>query len=113
MVEYARIRFTSYWATAMVAAYKAVTAPMAVTTLRASGDRTKMSPHRTTMYTPAVTIVAAWIRADTGLGPSIASGSQTYSGICALLPIAPQNSSRAIVVHWLWLRRWTFSKTTV
>ena len=30
---------------------------------------------------PAVTIVAAWISADTGVGPSIASGSQTYSGI--------------------------------
>jgi hypothetical protein len=43
-----------------------------------------------------VTIVAAWIRADTGVGPSIASGSQTYSGICALLPVAPMNSSRQI-----------------
>jgi hypothetical protein len=28
------------------------------------------------MYTPAVTIVAAWISAETGVGPSIASGSQ-------------------------------------
>ena len=35
------------------------------------------------MYNPAVTIVAAWISADTGVGPSIASGSQTKSGICA------------------------------
>jgi hypothetical protein len=33
------------------------------------------------MYTPAVTIVAAWISAETGVGPSIASGSQTYRGI--------------------------------
>ncbi len=44
-----------------------------------------------------MTIVAAWISADTGVGPSIASGSQTYSGICALLPVAPTNSSRQIV----------------
>ncbi len=29
------------------------------------------------MYTPAVTIVAAWMRAETGVGPAIASGSQT------------------------------------
>ena len=29
------------------------------------------------MYTPAVTMVAAWIRALTGVGPTIASGSQT------------------------------------
>ena len=35
---------------------------------------------------PAVTIVAAWIRAETGVGPSIASGSQTCSGNWALLP---------------------------
>jgi hypothetical protein len=26
--------------------------------------------------TPAVTIVAAWMRADTGVGPAMASGSQ-------------------------------------
>ena len=32
---------------------------------------------------PAVTIVAAWIKADTGVGPAIASGNQLYKGICA------------------------------
>ena len=42
-----------------------------------------------------MTIVAAWMRADTGVGPSIASGSQTWSGNWALLPIAPANTSRA------------------
>ena len=31
---------------------------------------------RHTRKTPAVTIVAAWISAETGVGPSIASGSQ-------------------------------------
>ena len=36
-----------------------------------------------------MTIVAAWMSADTGVGPSIASGSQTWSGNWALLPIAP------------------------
>ena len=46
------------------------------------------------MNTPAVTIVAAWISADTGVGPSIASGSQVWSPSCADLPIAPTNSSR-------------------
>ena len=48
------------------------------------------------MYTPAVTIVAAWMSAETGVGPSIASGSQTYSGICADLPVAPMKSSSVI-----------------
>ena len=46
------------------------------------------------MKTPAVTIVAAWISALTGVGPSIASGSQVWSGSCADLPIAPTNRSR-------------------
>ena len=46
--------------------------------------------------TPAVTIVAAWISADTGVGPSMASGSHRYSGSWADLPTAPTNSSSAI-----------------
>ena len=41
-------------------------------------------------------MVAAWMRADTGVGPSIASGSHTYSGICADLPVAPMNISSVI-----------------
>ena len=50
------------------------------------------------MYTPAVTMVAAWIKAETGVGPSIASGNQTKSGICALLPVAASNRSKVTVV---------------
>ena len=46
------------------------------------------------MKTPAVTMVAAWMRAETGVGPSIASGSQVCSRNCADLPMAPMNSSR-------------------
>ena len=53
---------------------------------------------RTIRKTPAVTIVAAWIRAETGVGPSIASGSQKYSGSWALLPVAPRNSRAAMPV---------------
>ena len=37
-------------------------------------------------------MVAAWISADTGVGPAMASGSQVCSGNCADLPIAPMNS---------------------
>ena len=43
----------------------------------AVGEWVKSTLERATMYTPAVTIVAAWIKALTGVGPSIASGSQT------------------------------------
>ena len=45
---------------------------------------------------PAATIVAAWIRAETGVGPSIASGSHTWSGSWADLPTAPQKSRSGI-----------------
>ena len=57
-------------------------------------------------------MVAAWIRADTGVGPSIASGSQVCSSSCADLPMAPMNSSTQIVVindqelspqTWIWV----------
>ena len=47
---------------------------------------------RVSITTPAVTIVAAWISAETGVGPAIASGSHVQSGICADLPIAPMKS---------------------
>ena len=46
-------------------------------------------------YTPAVTIVAAWIRALTGVGPAIASGSHVCKGSWADLPTAPPRSRRA------------------
>jgi hypothetical protein len=48
--------------------------------------------------TPEVTMVAAWISAETGVGPAMASGSQMYSGSCADLPQAPTNSSRPMPV---------------
>ena len=43
-------------------------------------------------------MVAAWINADTGVGPAIASGNQVYNGICALLPVAPTNSNNVMTV---------------
>ncbi len=52
-----------------------------------------------TMNTPAVTMVAAWISAETGVGPSMASGSQVCRKNCADLPMAPMNKSRHSVVR--------------
>ena len=43
-------------------------------------------------------MVAAWMNALTGVGPAMASGSQTNSGICADFPAAPMNSSKVIKV---------------
>ena len=43
-------------------------------------------------------MVAACINAETGVGPAIASGSQVYKGIWALLPMAPTNNNKVIAV---------------
>ena len=51
------------------------------------------------------------MRALTGVGPSMASGSQTCSGNWALLPTAPTNSSRAIQVMTPWLTCGARAKT--
>src|SRR5678816_944145 len=91
-------RLMSFWNRPMVAAKNAVVAPMNVTKLSATGDNSNKGEQRQTRKTPAVTMVAAWIRADTGVGPSMASGSQVYSGICALLPVAPTKSNKVIIV---------------
>jgi len=47
--------------------------------------------------TPAVTIVAACINAETGVGPSIASGNQVCNPNCADFPIAPINKKKQII----------------
>jgi len=49
-------------------------------------------------YTPAVTIVAACIKADTGVGPSIACGNQICKPTCELLAVAPINKQIPIIV---------------
>ena len=70
----------SVWATAMVAANSAVAAPMPATTHGAQlvgAELASTGPVRVIRYTPAVTMVAAWMSADTGVGPSMASGSHT------------------------------------
>ena len=75
--------------TAIVAARTAVTPPVMATRFIAASEASNTGNMRATRKTPAATIVAAWIRALTGVGPSIASGSQTCSGNCADLPTAP------------------------
>src|SRR5260370_6717069 len=88
----------SHCLSAMVAAKSAVRTPTPATTALATGARANSTLQRATRYTPAVTIVAAWIKAETGVGPCMASGSQTYKGIWADLPVQPRNRSSAIVV---------------
>ena len=82
----------------MVAAKKAVAAPIQAMIASVAGARAKRKCSRAVMYTPAVTMVAAWISALTGVGPAMASGNQTNRGICADLPVAPTNRRRVITV---------------
>src|SRR5467141_1641925 len=77
---------------------KAVVAPITSTVDSAVSEYSNSGDMRATMKIPAVTIVAAWIRAEIGVGPSIESGSHTCSGTCADLPIAPMNRQMQITV---------------
>ena len=77
---------------------KAVMAPITSTKLRAVSESSNNGDMRATMKIPAVTMVAAWIRAEMGVGPSMESGSQTCRGTCADLPMAPMNRQMQITV---------------
>ena len=77
---------------------KAVIAPMTITKDSAVVDNSNNGDIRATIKIPAVTIVAAWIKAEIGVGPSIESGNQTWSGTCADFPIAPINNKIQITV---------------
>lgn len=54
----------------------------------ANALRSKIAAKRIIRNTPAVTIVAECRRAETGVGPSIASGNHECNPICADLPTA-------------------------
>src|SRR5512145_609662 len=50
---------------------------------------------RATRKTPAATIVAAWISAEIGVGPGIASGNHVWNGNWADLPMTATATSTA------------------
>src|SRR6266851_4012239 len=76
----------------------AVVAPMISTTDSAVSDSSNSGDMRATMNMPAVTMVAAWIKAEIGVGPSMESGSHTCKGTCADLPMAPMNKQMHVNV---------------
>src|SRR3954453_10435318 len=81
----------SFWMTPRKPMNSAVIEPITMMKDSAVSDSSNSGDMRVTMKMPAVTMVAAWISAEIGVGPSIESGSQTCSGNCADLPIAPMN----------------------
>ncbi len=80
---------------AVVAPIKAVTAPVHAITYIATGMCSNTGYIRAIRNTPAATIVAAWINAEIGVGPSIASGSHTCKGTCADFATGPMNTNTA------------------
>ena len=86
----------SNWVIAAVAPIKAVVAPIITTHPAASGAKSNTAWVRTIRYTPAVTMVAAWMSADTGVGPAMASGNQTNNGNWADLPTTPKIIKKAM-----------------
>ena len=70
--------------------------PIIVINKRELPEYSNNGEHLIIKKTPAVTIVAAWIKADTGVGPSIAQGSHVCNPICADLPIEPINKKKVI-----------------
>src|ERR1700691_2557917 len=88
----------SYCTTAISAMKKQVMAPITSTSDNAVSDNSNSGDMRATMKIPAVTMVAAWISAEIGVGPSIESGSHTCRGNCADLPMAPTNRQMHVKV---------------
>jgi hypothetical protein len=80
-----------------VAAKKVVRAPTHAINCKIVGTNSKKNEHLIIKKIPAVTMVAACISADTGVGPSIASGSQTCNPICADFPMEPIKKNKQIV----------------
>ena len=91
MVLNASTLLISVWVQAMMAATSADITPIQVTKFKAMASIEKMGNNLATKNTPATTMVAAWIRAETGVGPSIASGNQICKGNIADLPAPPIN----------------------
>ena len=89
-VDHASNRLRSNWQNAASAASSDVTPVTRTSVRRAVGSSASSGSNWASTTVPAATIVAAWMSAEAGVGPSIASGSQSLNGSCADLPSTPQ-----------------------
>lgn len=87
-VEKATIFLISFWVRAQVAVKRVVRAPEHRHSVRAVGLFSIRGLVRMRRKIPATTIVLECSRAETGVGPSMAEGSQGWSPNCADFPIA-------------------------
>ncbi len=77
----------SCWFNAASPATNKVPAPITATVVCAMGANSNNTCVRAMRYTPAVTIVAEWIRAETGDGPAIASDFQALKDRNSATPV--------------------------
>lgn len=87
IVDQARMRLTSTCKKAVTAAYTIVAATAIARTHWAAGAACSKGASKVKTHVPAATMVAAWMSAEAGVGPSMASTSQSWNGICADLPM--------------------------
>src|SRR5690606_187977 len=91
-VDHASRRLRSGWAKASRDAPTVVTATSTASRVFAAGAACSSGKSWARTTVPAATIVAAWMSADAGVGPSMASGSQSWNGSCADLPATPRTT---------------------
>src|SRR5258708_21375591 len=93
------MRLMSFCTRPTVAAKSAVVAPKNITTACAFGANSNSGDSLATMKTPAVTMVAAWINAENGVGPYMAFGNQVCSRNMADLPITPTINNTQVSIN--------------
>lgn len=91
-MEKATIFLMSFWVIAQIAENSVVMAPKHSIIVRMVWLFDVMGWNRIIRKTPATTMVLECNRADTGVGPSMADGSQGCSINCADFPVAAINS---------------------
>jgi len=92
-VEYAKSALLSRRSSASAAATTTVTPPTRLSVHTHSGTVANTGAIRASRYTPALTMVAEWRYADTGVGAAMALGNQKWNGNWADFVNAPSATS--------------------
>ena len=100
MVDRAMVSFKSFFVMAHAAGMHMVIDPVIIRVVLKNENSERNLWNRIRIYTPAVTNVDEWTRADTGVGAAIAQVSHALNGIWALLVIAASRI-RAVVADGL------------
>ena len=89
----------SFWTIPIEAPKNAVNEPIKDILIKIDEEYSKIGENLIIKKTPAVTIVAECNNADTGVGPSIASGNQVCNPIWEDFAIAPTKRKNAILFN--------------